>query len=606
MRGQGLLWLVVLAGWGAGCSAPAEPAAGSGGTAAVVERPAPPAMDYVGSSVCAECHREISEQYAGHPMARASGPLADVPPIERSGDEAAFITSDGRRYSIEHAGGKVFHHEQLPQSGAAPLYDQPVEMELSIGSGRRGRSYGYRRGDRYFMSPIGWYTAKECWDLSPGYVPGRHQRFDRVLTERCLGCHTGRMNPGSAPDAWDLEKPVFEHAIGCERCHGPGASHVEHYRHPATFRGEDRIVNPAGLDAVRRDAVCHQCHFQAGKTIPRYGRRGHDFRPGDRLSDVWVVLKGGIAERQAVTQSEQMLSSTCYRSSGGRLGCVSCHNPHALPEGDPAAAFDQKCAACHADGRSPCTAARSERTGRTCVGCHMPRFDASNVPHTALTDHRILRRHGDGQGGEALAESGPVFDEGEPALPAWEIRRAQALILRTDRKLVRSPLDLERAAATLRGLKERLADDPEVWEMLAWIASRQGKWSDAEAFARRTLELSPERIDARELLLGALVDRAAWPEVERECQRLLQRDPGEAMFHSLLAEAAWRQGELERGMAAAERSLECDPTQVELRQRLAAAYSRLGDAERAQRHRRVLDGWPKDRPQESERRSVGG
>lgn len=430
-------------------------------------RPAAPRSDYVGSLVCSECHREIAASYFQHPMGKSSAPIQDATPIEDYTEHTFYDTPDGRRYVVEQRDGHIWHHEQFPMSPGETLYDQAVAMELSIGSGRRGRSYAYLRGDRFFQSPIGWYSTKSRWDMSPGYVPGIHPRFDRLLTERCLNCHVGRLNPGSTPDTWDEKHPIAETIIGCERCHGPGASHVERHQNPATFHGVDAIVNPVKLDSFRRDAVCHQCHLQASKTIPRFGRRTDDFRPGDRLADVWVVLKGAIDDRKAVTQSGQMASSHCYVGSGGKLGCVSCHDPHALPKGDPAIHFDARCAKCHSASNGECSLPVVDRADKTCISCHMPRFSASDIPHTALTDHRILRRPNSTAKAPAIRSVGEVFDEGETGLPEWEVRRAHALALRLDRNLTKTPRDIERAVESLKSLESFLKDDPEVSEMLA-------------------------------------------------------------------------------------------------------------------------------------------
>ena len=45
------------------------------------------------------------------------------------------------------------------------------------------------------------------------------------------------------------------------------------------------IVNPAKLDAARRDAVCMQCHLEGKAAIERPGRHIYDFQPGEQLSD---------------------------------------------------------------------------------------------------------------------------------------------------------------------------------------------------------------------------------------------------------------------------------------------------------------------------------
>ena len=591
-------WCVFLVVVSFGCApSSTQRSSGSAETKPQVNRPQLPEKrqdDYVGAHVCVECHRDIAASYFQHPMGCASGATSSVNRVEQYGSETAFTSPDGRRYeAIEHD-GQFWHHEQLFVDADELIYDQKVAIDLSIGSGRRGRSYGYLRGRQFFQSPMSWYSSKKCWDLSPGYQSGQHQRFDRLLTERCLYCHVGRLNPGPAPDTWDAKNPIAEYIICCERCHGPGASHVERYRHPDKFSGVDRIVNPGRLDAVRRDAVCHQCHLQANKTIPRFGRRSLDFRPGDRLADIWVVFQGAHADRKAVTQSDQIRSSICYQASNGRLGCISCHNPHSIPAGNPAAEFGRACLKCHGPGQTECATPVASRDEQSCIGCHMPRFSTTDIPHTALTDHRILRRPSAASHVPKSPTSLRVFDEGEPPLPDWEIRRAQALALRVDRTLVRSDFDLELGARILRSLKDQLADDPELWMMLAWINSRQGKVNELEAIARRVLALAPERIDAHELLLGSLVDRKAWTEVIRECEELIARDPNNANYHATLADAAWRLGDTDRGMREAETSLAHNAMQHDLRRRLVEVYRRQGVSEAAAAHQRILDRWPVD------------
>ena len=432
--------------------------------------------------------------------------------------------------------------------------------------------------------------------MSPGYVPDRPPRFDRLLTEQCLLCHVGRLNPGSAPDTWDEQEPIAEAVIGCERCHGPGASHVDRHRNAAAFHGVDAIVTPGKLDPIRRDAVCHQCHLQASKTIPRYGRRSGDFRPGDRLSDVCVVLKESIDDRKALTQSGQMLASRCYLKSGGKLGCISCHNPHGLPQGDPAVDFDAKCAKCHGASDGVCSLSIAVRADRTCIGCHMPRFQVTDIPHTALTDHRILRRPDNSMKTASTRPATDVFDEGEPALPEWEIRRARALALRIDRSLAKTPEDIAQATETLRSLEPFLADDPEVSAMLAWFAGQQKDSAALEKAARRTLELTPHRHEAQEQLLQALFGRQAWAEGETLCRQLIAQDSSRAMYHAMLADALSKQGRVQEGINAAEKSLTCDPTQRGVRQRLVEVYRQSGDPQRANEHEVVLTRLPPRRP----------
>src|SRR5205823_3198677 len=89
------------------------------------------------------------------------------------------------------------------------------------------------------------------------------------------------------------ESPLFDegHAIGCERCHGPGALHVRDpgQRDPET--GIDyTIVNPKHLKPDLRAAVCEQCHLEGETRIVRRGRDLFDFRPGLPMQAFWSVF----------------------------------------------------------------------------------------------------------------------------------------------------------------------------------------------------------------------------------------------------------------------------------------------------------------------------
>ena len=286
------------------------------------------------------------------------------------------------------------------------------------------------------------------------------------------------------------------------------------------------------------------------------------------------------------------MASRCYLESGGKLGCISCHNPHALPNGEPAVHFDAKCATCHGASSGGCSLSPAVRAERTCIGCHMPRFPVTDVPHTALTDHRILRRPDFSLKAASVSSTDDVFDEGEPALPDWEIRRARALALRLDRNTAKTPEDISRAVETLRSLEPMLTDDPEVPAMLAWLAGQQKDNVAMEKAARRTLELNPHRYEAQEQLLQALLGRLAWSEGETLCRQLITQDANRAMYHAMLADVLFKQGHVRDGIAAAEKSLTCDPTQRGVRQRLIEEYQQSGDLPRANEHQAILTRLP--------------
>ncbi len=78
-----------------------------------------------------------------------------------------------------------------------------------------------------------------------------------------------------------------------------------------------------------------------------------------------------------------MLESRCYTASGGRLHCVTCHDPHAALE-TKAAPYETKCLNCHGPGKTTCPV----NPARGCVECHMPRVWRQPT-HSFLSDHKI-------------------------------------------------------------------------------------------------------------------------------------------------------------------------------------------------------------------------
>jgi len=88
-----------------------------------------------------------------------------------------------------------------------------------------------------------------------------------------------------------------------------------------------------------------------------------------------------------------MRLSKCYLKSGGRLGCISCHNPHLQPSPQEAPAyFREKCLTCHTEKSCavPLSLRQHKTPGDDCAGCHMPKRDVTVISHSVLTNHRIV------------------------------------------------------------------------------------------------------------------------------------------------------------------------------------------------------------------------
>jgi predicted CXXCH cytochrome family protein len=354
-----------------------------------------PDAKYVGAGACAACHSDQAVPYRRHPMGQSLAPVADSFAIERfDPDHHNPFTAFGFQFLAEQRGGKQFHKEIRLDPHSAARTEFVSEVGYALGSGTRARSYLIDREGYLFESAMTWYSQKGIWDLSPGFEANPHS--DRPITADCLFCHSNHVEAVDGP-VNRYRAPIFEgYAIGCERCHGPGELHVARRERGESTPGPDNtIVNPARLEPSLRDAVCEQCHLQGAMRILHPGRRTFDYRPGMPWQLFWSVFvkKSNVTETQpAVGQVEQMHASRCY--SGGKLLCTSCHDPHSVPERTARTDYYRgRCLTCHAEKDCSRPVSKGARPASSdCISCHMPRSPSADVAHTAITDHRILRR----------------------------------------------------------------------------------------------------------------------------------------------------------------------------------------------------------------------
>ncbi len=366
-----------------------------------------PGVKYVGDAACTRCHAEIARTYRSHPMGRSLAPIdAAAPGPDGTGDGRPLFEAQGLEYSVAHRDGRVFHQETRRDSAGRVVARNEAEVQFVVGSGRQAFAYLIEHDGFLFQSPITWYAQKRRWDLAPGYEKV-NLHFHRPAAPGCLYCHANRVEP-VAGTVNRYRPPLFRgHAIGCERCHGPGELHVAL---PPLVDGKDMtIVNPANLEPALRDAVCEQCHLNGVRRVLRIDRRDEDYRPGLPFHQIWSVFEppAGTGGNRVVGQFEQMYESRCYRASQGQFWCVSCHDPHQQPApAEKVAYYRGRCLECHAD--RGCSLAAETRLQRSreddCAGCHMPRTRSTDVIHTATTDHRVLRHGNEEQRSPTVAD----------------------------------------------------------------------------------------------------------------------------------------------------------------------------------------------------------
>ena len=566
-------------------------------------KPAPRADgdQFVGSAACTVCHAEIAKRYTGHPMSQAASVNRPQDAPRLSPDSPVHFQTGPFEYAVDCAADTVVHREILRDERRRVVVEQTVEVPYTLGSGIRGKSFLIDRGGRFYQSPISWYHQGEKWDLSPGYsLDISATRFERRVTDDCLSCHAGRMQVAD-PDTPDVYRaPHFlEFGIGCERCHGPGRAHIEMFEggiKPAP--GTDlKIVNPVKLEPWKRDSVCFQCHLLA-RRVPRYGRSVFDFRPGQGLDEVLTALvhpddtQDGTPDK-AVSHVQEMYSSRCFQASEGKFSCISCHDPHGLPEaGEREAFFNRRCAECH--GSEGCTAPRSEQLaepfGGSCVQCHMPRRAAGDIAHTSQTDHRIRRRPGPPPSDRPDESPLVFFARMGEGLETWESLRAQGLaaaeeaytfIAQDPRKLLGTVELLKRAHAAQPA-------DHRVLQALGAVHYLAGRDAESREWFEKALPYAPRDEETMKMLGIACYRTGDFANGLKYLQRAIEVNPWNAEVYARYALMAAVFQDLPTAIEAARQGLELAPALVPLRRDLVKFLEEAGQMKEAARERQKL------------------
>ncbi|MBX9579528.1 MAG: tetratricopeptide repeat protein [Gemmataceae bacterium] len=563
-----------------------------------------PGVRYVGDAACAGCHPSIDKTYHRHPMGRSAAAVGQAGPLERYDPETGnpFRVGDFELEVVRTPAGET-HRQRCTAPAAAGVAAYAVRVEVAIGSGVRGRSYLSVDGGAVWQSPVSWYSGDGRWNVSPGFALGERERWP--AGGDCLFCHVGRVEP--VPGSLNrYAEPLLRDQpnVGCERCHGPGELHVAEQAAggPPTIP-DHSIVNPKHLPADLREDVCRQCHLGGLERVDRPGRTAFEYRPGlplELFRSVFVLDPDRDARNASVGQFEQLEQSRCHAGSAGRLGCTSCHDPHAVPEpADRAAFYRGRCAACHPP--AACTAPEPARAAAAndCTGCHMPKAASTNIAHASVTNHRIPRRPG--PDGRPTAPRPPAGSPAGVPLVAYfrssgrtteadrerdlGVALAAGVYARRERGLgpaaVRAAA--EQAIGRLRAAVERHPGDAGAWLGLARAYAGTGEDAARLEAAAAASRLEPEG----EIVLAELAEAAAAAGdrdgAERAYDRLLGMNPTAVTHHVGRAGLLLDLGRWDRAAAAARAGLAVQPTHAQLRLYLAVALSRLGDPAAARR-----------------------
>lgn len=340
-----------------------------------LHEPAP----WTGATSCARCHPEKyqSQQRSRHARTFHHGLELDdlrLPP-------APF--PDPKDSKIQHTLRRVGN--RMEQETRTPSKVYQAVVDYAFGSGDRGKTLvGHDKNQRFFELRVSVYRekiAEPIWDLTSGHIIhpvseegylGRYRSTDDV--RRCFACHV--TNPRAFLD--EPQSESVDHAIGCERCHGPGGNHLLAV---AAKLPDLAIARPSLASGGRIVQICAQCHSPKGMNV----------EPDDPMSIRF--------------QGTTLTWSRCYTESRDKLDCVTCHDPHQDVVTE-AAHYEAQCLVCHpgreSNEKAPTRSSRSRldltetphapvcpvNPAQGCISCHMPKV-SNVVPHSSFTDHFI-------------------------------------------------------------------------------------------------------------------------------------------------------------------------------------------------------------------------
>ncbi len=415
-----------------------------------------------------------------------------------------FHKPSDRYYTMLERDGKFYESRHQTGFEGRESNQEERRIDYVIGSGNHARTYLHRTSAGTLVElPVSWYSEMGgYWAMSPGYDRPGHTDFRRTVGNDCIFCHNGYPERQTASASGE---PVFGGAgakvpegIDCQRCHGPGLTHVNTAMSPGKTIEQIRgaIVNPARLERKRQMEVCMQCHLETTSSplphaIRRFDRPLFSYRPGEPLADYQLNFDHkpgtGFDDRLEVAhQAYRLRKSSCFLNS--EMTCTTCHNPHDVPRGEEATKhYVAVCASCHTKPHTPALTAAASKS--TCLDCHMWKRRTDDAVHVVMTDHYIQRvkpkRDLLAPVKESIAlyrdEVIPYYPDSPTSVRDGELYLAVAQV-RNDSNLEAGTVRLRRAVETGK------PSDPEFYLELGKAYSKSGKYTEAVRWFEEALQ----------------------------------------------------------------------------------------------------------------------
>jgi hypothetical protein len=305
---------------------------------------------YIGAPACGRCHPAQFRLQSSTGHARSLFPAAQHPLVKTLAPKTPLRRKPDYefRYALEKRGFLV------RISGAEGAIVLPLEW--AFGSGDVAVTFVSRLGpSSYIEHYFSYYPASAAMGITPGQEAiGAASPLDAagfvhrdLDAAACFQCHSTGPVDISGGDFQPNER-----GVNCEACHGPGEEHRR-------TGGKVSLRNPGHLSPIELNDVCGRCH----RLPPSAGSRFDWDNP-------WNVRFEPVYLSQ----------SACFKKSGGKLSCLSCHAPHEVLRKNDPAFYNGVCSGCH-------PAAHPESDKTDCIACHMPRV--SPRPPLWFTNHWI-------------------------------------------------------------------------------------------------------------------------------------------------------------------------------------------------------------------------
>jgi hypothetical protein len=331
--------------------------------------------DFAGSSSCLTCHKDIYEkhQQTEHFLSSKPSKIEYVKGSFTPGNNE-YHYSAASMVKMEKQHDSLFQTEYMMEDQI-----QKHLIDIVVGSGRKGQSFLSWKRNSLVQLPVTYFTPESTWSTSPGFNPGK-PAFNRVITSRCLECHSTWFQKTSDdkkhPEEFDKLKIVY--GVDCEKCHGPAKKHVEYHLAKPGDSAAKHIVNPAHLSRQLKTDLCALCHSgRLEKTKPSFS-----FQAGDKLSDYFSLPNTTSPFPNLDVHGNQLglLSiSKCFIESD--MTCMNCHNVHENEKGK-LELFSQRCINCHNSKEHKECRLKStvgEIINKNCIDCHMPLQQSQSI-----------------------------------------------------------------------------------------------------------------------------------------------------------------------------------------------------------------------------------